>query len=337
MNKPSLETLIQRAKASMVAHTGQDNPAIDALVAAIAGAVFGQYAYQDYLFKQLNPETAEESWLYVWSVRLDVDRVSGTVSSGTVTFTNTEGVVSISEGVIIKTEDDKLFKVTTTTNSDQAVPVESLDLGEAQNLAAATELYLVTAVAGLNPDSITSDGLTGGSDIEDLEHWRERIIAAFTQRQAVGTVEDYVLWSKAAHPDIDFAWVLDNDPEVGLVKVYVGTTANDPIIDEGTRQTVQDYLDQNRIAGCHVSALIPTAKPIDITLTGITDPAIQSAVDIALQELFKSKMGSREDLTPSEIMLAITPVTSSFGLTAPSAVQTLADNEIFTLGVISWT
>lgn len=336
MNKPSLEQLIQRAHSAMVAHTGQDNPAVTAIAAAIAGASFGQYAYQDYLFEQLNPETAVEEWLYIWSNRFNIERVSATAANGTITFNQVAGVVSVAEGVILKTEDNKEFKVTVTTNSDQPVPVESLGLGSEQNLAVGTELFLVTAVTGLNPDTITGNGFTGGTDIEDLEHWRDRIIAAFNQRQAVGTKQDYQLWSKAAHPDIDFAWILDNDPEVGKVKVYIGQRENDPIVSEGTRQTVQDYLDSQRIAGCHVYALIPIAKAINVTISGVTDPQIQSQIEIALQDLFKTKMGTREDITPSEIMLAITPITSSFGLTTPNDVQTLANNEIFTLGSVSW-
>lgn len=336
MNTPSLQSLIDRAISTMVAKTGVDTPAIQALAAAIAGASFGQYAYQDYLFQQLNPETAEEDWLYIWSSRFNIDRVVATVSSGTVTFNQSEGLVTIPEGTIIQTDNAQLYSVTQSTASDHPVPVESQGLGSAQNLLSGSELTLVTAVSGLNPDSITSNGLSGGSDIEDLEHWRDRIIAAFNQRQAVGTAIDYELWAKAAHPDVDYAWILDNTPQVGHVQVYIGQRQLDPVVSAGVITATQDYLDSQRLAGCHITTLATTPKPVDIEINGVTDPQLQSEISTALETLFMEKMGLREDLTPSEIMLAITPITSSFGLTEPANIQMLNSNEVFTIGSMAW-
>ncbi len=45
----SLAYLVERAKSTLVASTGQDNPAINAIACAIAGISYGQYGYQDQL------------------------------------------------------------------------------------------------------------------------------------------------------------------------------------------------------------------------------------------------------------------------------------------------
>lgn len=336
MNKPSLKELIQRVKTSLVYKTGQDNPAIDALASAIAGASFGQYSYQDYLFQQINPETANEDWLYIWAARVDMERIVALPANGTVLFDQVEGVVSIPAGVILKTADDKEYTVTQTINSAQPVPVQSVEQGATFNLATGSSLYLVTAVTGLNPNSITSNELSGGADIEDLEHWRDRIVSAFNQRQAVGTAEDYQAWSKTAHPDIDYAWTLDNTPILGNVTVYIGQRKTSPIVSDGTKKIAQDYIDSVRLAGCHVYVQHPTTKPIDIAINGVADLAVRDQIVIALQEFINDRLGLRTDITPSEIMLAITPITVSFGLTAPASIQTLANNELFTLGNITW-
>jgi len=337
VNKPSLQELVDRAHLSIVAETGQDNPATKAIAAAIAGASFGQYAYQDSLFKNLNPETANEAWLDVWANRFNVDRIPSTPSSGTITFNGVSGVVSVSEGVIVKTEDDNQYQVTETTDSNQSVPVQSVDEGSNQNISVGTEIFLVSAVSGLNPDTITADAISGGSDIEDLEHWRERVVAAFSQRQAVGTSNDYELWAKSAHPDIDFAWILDNTPEVGRVQVYVGQRENYPIVDSGVLSAAQSYIDDHRLAGCHVVVSDPTLSSVDIEINGVTDPTDQSQIQTALENLFKDKMGLRTDLTPSEIVVAITPVTTSFSLVSPVSAQTLQSSELFVLGNIVWS
>ena len=336
MIKPSLKELINRAKTSMVNATGQDNPAIDALAAAVAGASFGQYAYQDYLYQQINPETADEDWLYIWAERVDQTRIQAQPSKGFINFTDVSGVVEIPKDTLLKTDDDKHFIVTQTTQSDQPVPVQSLSTGIDQNLSAGTSLYLVTAISGLNPNEITSEALSSGSDIEDIEHWRDRIIAKFNQRQAVGTTKDYQLWAKTSHPDIDYAWVIDNTPIIGQVTVYIGQRSTQPQVSDQTKQIAQDFINSVRLAGCHVNVKHPVSKQINISINGVNDQTTRDQIEISLQNFFNEKLGERNDLTPSDIILAITPITQSFGINTPTNIQTLQENELFTLGTITW-
>lgn len=336
MTKPSLQDIIQRAKTSMVRETGQDNPAIDALSSAIAGAIFGQYAYQDYLFQQINPETASEEWLYIWAERVNQTRILAKASEGFALFTGVQGIVSIPEGTLLKTTDDKHYIVTSVTNSDQPVPVKSIEQGALQNLEDGSELYLVTAADGLNPEQITAFQISSGADIEDIEHWRERIVSTFNQRQAVGTPSDYELWAKTSHADIDYAWALDNTPLLGQVTLYIGRRDNNPIVSVGIKQTAQDYIDTVRLAGCHVFVTHPITKPINISINGVSNQETRAQIEVALQALINNKMGERTHLTPSEIILAITPITEDFGLASPTIIQTLNNNQLFTLGTVTW-
>jgi len=179
MNKtPSLESLIYRAKTTFKNKMGVENPAIDAFAAAIGGVAFGQYAYSDYLFKQINPETCDEEWLYLWANRLKIDRLSLVFATGTVKFLLTESAVFIRKGVIVKTADNIEYEVTADTYSDQPVPVKALESGEEGNITAGTNLYLVTAVTGLNPDRISSYEIDGGAELENVEHWRDRVVTS---------------------------------------------------------------------------------------------------------------------------------------------------------------
>lgn len=336
MIRLSLHALIQRAKTTMVNQTGQDNPAIDALASAIAGSTFGQYAYQDYLFQQINPETADEEWLYIWAERVNQLRIPAKESQGFAIFTGAQGVVSIPEGTQLKTADDKHYLVTIATNSDQNVPIKSIEQGEAQNLQDGTSLYLVTAVSGLDPESITSYQVSSGANIEDVDHWRERIVSTFNQRQAVGTPKDYELWAKTSHADIDYAWALDNTPVLGKVTLYIGRRDNNPIVSNGIKQIAQNYIDSVRLAGCHVLVTHPTTKPINISINGVSNQTTREQITVVLQTLINEKLGQRSDLTPSEIILAITPITTNFGLTSPTSIQTLDNHQLFTLGAVTW-
>ena len=94
----SLVSLVERAKSTLVAKTGQNNPAIDAIACAIAGVSYGQYGYQDQLFRELSPETASEPWLYLHAKRYDIERLLPSFAQGLVRFEQLGGVVPIPKG-----------------------------------------------------------------------------------------------------------------------------------------------------------------------------------------------------------------------------------------------
>ena len=97
----SLQELINRAKATLIAQTGQNNPAIDAVACAIAGVSYGQYGYQDQLFRELHPETCSEPWLYLHATRHDTPRLLPTFARGFVQFEQLDGVVVIPKGTLL--------------------------------------------------------------------------------------------------------------------------------------------------------------------------------------------------------------------------------------------
>lgn len=333
---PSLAALLYRAQSTLKNKLGVSNPATNAIAAAIAGVSYGQYAYQDYLFQQLNPETADEEWLYLWANRFKVERLSFVFATGTVNFQLTQGIVSIPKGAILKTSDNKEYQVTRATNSNRPVPVQAVESGKAGNLPAGVNLYLVTAVTGLNPDHIISNEIAGGTCLEDIEHWRERIVTAFNEKQIIGKREDYEYWATSAHPDVDFAWALDNMPALGHVTVYIGQRDNNPLLSDEIKLIVQNYLDENRLAGCHVFSQIPAPKPVAISISDVSDIDTRNSIEMLLQEFMTNRLGSREVLRPNEISTVITTITSEFTLVSPIATTPLADNELYTFGGITW-
>lgn len=333
---PSLAALLYRAKSTISNKLGVSNPATDAIAAAIAGVSYGQYAYQDFLFKQLNPETADEQWLYLWANRFKVERLSFVFAAGTVNFQLTQGVVNIPKGVILKTADNKEYQVTRATDSNLPVPIQAVESGETGNLPAGVSLYLVTAVTGLNPDHITSNEIAGGAGLEDIEHWRERIVIAFNEKQIVGKLEDYNFWAVSSHQDIDYAWALDNTPAAGNVTVYIGSHNVNPLLNDEIKATAQKHIDANRLAGCHAFVQTPVLKVVNMTISEVTDIETRNKVSTALQQYLISRSGSRETLRPSEISNVIQTITSEFTLVFPTSAIPLSENELHSMGDITW-
>lgn len=334
--KPSLQQLIDRAKTTAVNTIGVSTPAIDAIAAMVGGGNYGQYAYMDYLFRQLNPETADESWLYLWASRFSVDRILPTYATGNVLFSNTSGVVSIPSGTIVSTEDNKQYQVTTATNSDQPVPVVALTAGSNYNLSAGIALYLTSAVTGLNPESITSENIGGGAEIEDLEHWRNRIVIAFNSQQSIGRLEDYKNWAISAHSDVDFAFALDNTPALGNVTVYIGQQETNPIVTDNVKDAVSVYIETKRLAGCHVIVNHPATAALNITFSDVSDLTTRETIETELQNYINSRLGDQAPITPGEIIAVASTVTTSFSLISPIASLSPAVNEVITLGAVTW-
>ena len=339
----SLQELIDRAKSTLMAKTGQNNPAIDAIASAIAGVSYGQYGYQDQLFRELHPETCSEPWLYLHANRHDVPRLLPTFARGHVQFEQLGGVVVIPKGTLLTNASNE-YETTKEQYSDSPVDVIALTSGANSNLAAGNTLSLSEGLNGINPNNIQSQGITSGADIEALEHWRARVIVAFEKNELIGKAEDYQAWAVSAHSDVDFAWALDNTPERGMVEVYIGTRQNNPTLSNEVINLVQATFEKNRLAGCHPRALLPEQAALDIEIQGIEDQAIRNDVVAALANMVKNKMAKideetkkPESITPTQIVLAISAVTNNFIVRTPTEEAIIERNQIHVLGAVTWT
>lgn len=339
----SLESLIARAEANLVNATGQNNPAIKAIASAIAGVSYGQYGYQDLLFRQLHPETCSEAWLYLHANRHNTPRLLPTFAKGHVQFSELDGTVVIAKGTRL-THDDKEYETTQEQYSNVPVEVIALESGVASNLANGATLTLSESLSGIDPNAVLSQGIEGGANIEELEHWRARVIIAFEKNELIGKAEDYQVWAVSAHADVDFAWALDNTPDRGMVQVYIGARENDPTLSDEVVNQVQATFEANRLAGCHPFARLPEQVALDIEVQGIEDQIVRDDVTTALENFVKGKMGkidpatrNPESITNTEIVLVISAVTNNFIVTAPVGEVAINNNQIHVLGDVTWT
>lgn len=339
----SLQALIERARKHLIEETGQNNPAINALASAIAGVSYGQYGYQDLLFRQMHPETCSEDWLYLHANRHKTPRLLPTFAKGFVTFRELDGGVVINKGTRLVHSGHE-YETTRPQSSRAPVEVMALQSGKESNLPQGATLKLTEGLSGIDPNTVECLGIEGGADMEALEHWRPRVIAAFEKNELIGKSEDYEQWAKSAHSDIDFAWALDNTPERGMVEVYIGTRRNDPTVSVEVLKRVQDTFEENRLAGCHPLAKQPEQVPLKIEIQGIEDRVVREDVVKALKNLVKSKMGKMdtvtqksESITNTEIVLTTSAITNNFIVKSPVGEVAIERTQIHVLGEITWT
>ncbi|MEZ8115177.1 baseplate J/gp47 family protein [Vibrio splendidus] len=339
----SLQALIDRAKNHLLAETGQSTPAINALASAIAGVSYGQYGYQDLLFRQMHPETCSEEWLYLHANRHSTPRLLPTFATGLVKFKELDGTVLINKGTRLSSSGFE-YETLKAQYSSEPVAVIALTSGAESNLPKGAVLTLNEGLGGIDPNNVECLGIEGGADLEALEHWRARVVVAFEKNQLIGKSEDYEQWAVSAHSDVDFAWSLDNTPERGMVEVYIGTRHNDPAVSDEIIRLVQKTFEEKRLAGCHPRAKLPTQMKMNAEIQGVESPSIRKDVVTALESLVKDKMGKinpttkkPESITNTEIVLAVSAVTNNFIVRAPTGEVTIEKNEIHILGEVTWT
>jgi len=165
------------------------------------------------------------------------------------------------------------------------VTAQCVEIGITGNVA----IGMITEIAD-GPPTLTSvtntTAFTGGSDVEDSESFRARLLS-FIQNPQTGSVNDIQAWALNV-PGVETAAVIENTPVNGTVTVRI-TGPNGSIPDQSTIDAVQTSLDALDYANITiiVQAFTPliTDVSVDITLTaGYTIDAVTPSVQAAIED-----------------------------------------------------
>lgn len=152
-----------------------------------AAIVEGLYEHQKHIERQLFVATADEPYLYLHAEKLGLPRLGGTRASGTVTAVSNADL-SISNTA--KLTDGKghywsiVSAVTLTANEPKQISVLADQVGSSWNFSGASLRWIAPA-AGLQ-STVQVISIASGSDQEELEEWRARLL----QRQQLGLSRD---------------------------------------------------------------------------------------------------------------------------------------------------
>ena len=127
-------------------------------------------------------------------------------------------------------------------------PVHALLAGVAGNLHDGAALSVVSPVAGLVSDAAASGAIAGGTDAEGDEALRLRLLFRIQSPPRGGTADDYVMWARAAHPDVTRAWATPLASGLGTVTIHFMTddATGDGVPTTTIVDAVQDYIDARR-------------------------------------------------------------------------------------------
>lgn len=193
------------------------------------------------------PAFAWGEYLDYHGVTLDVPRKDASAATGSVTFAGTNGTV-INSGTVVAQpaadpDDDPIEFVTTAAGTIASgvatVAVQAAEAGAAGNVAAGTITSIVSPASGVTVSNAAP--ITGGSDVETDEDYRERLLLEYAQGQGAGTRSDYERWA-LAYPGIGSVTVEALWSGAGTVRVVV-TDNNFDAVSSTVRTGLQAELD----------------------------------------------------------------------------------------------
>lgn len=313
-SRPTLKLIIDRILADIESQLpGVDaklrRTLVNAVGKSLAGAVHGLYGYLDFLALQILPDTAEAEYLARWATVWGINRKPAAAAGGSVTFTGTNGT-TVPAGTLLQRSDGTEFETAadaTIAGGSVSAEVTAVVAGAGGNTAATSTLSLINPIAGINAQAtVAVDGLTGGSDEENDDSLRSRLLARVQEPPHGGATFDYEAWARAV-PGVTRAWCFPLNRGAGTVDVYfVCDDQEGTIIPEPeTVDTVQDYIDVLRPVTADFLAVAPTAHPLDLTIT-LTPPtaAVQAAVEAEIEDLLLREAIPGDGLDGGTILLS---------------------------------
>jgi uncharacterized phage protein gp47/JayE len=242
---PTISSLIDRIKGDINARMGNTNALIPRSLAyvlahVLAGATWGLYLYQQWIARQVIPDTAEGTYLERWARLFGLSKNPAMKASGSVDVQGAAGS-DLLNGSLMQRIDNVEYTVTGdyhwTSNETKVVSVEAVEAGVAGNFDYAIDasLQLVSPPAGIVATCpLRSPGITGGQDAESDSSLLDRLLTRLANPPQGGAASDYVLWAQSTPTvPVDLVWPQAFLEGMPLGQVRVVFTIED-VNDDGT-------------------------------------------------------------------------------------------------------
>lgn len=324
--KPTLSTILSRMRTDLQAKlpeagTWLRNSLMDIFITVVAGSHYLMYDFLEWCKKQLFISTAEAEYLEIQGNEYGILRNYGVKATGVVTMTGSIGS-TVPAGTVLQSSLGQLYKTDsagTFSSTSMNVAITANAVGSEYNQTAGSGLSFVSPIVGVNTDVTTALGITGGTDVESDESYRNKILLRKKQPPHGGTEADYVSWAKEV-PGVTRAWSFPQLYGPGTIGVAFVRDGDDPIIPTPAdiaevREYIVGHIDAGtgKTIGCPV-----TAEPglIMIDLEALTvnfsikvspfNSSVTASMLDRLDELMYERGGPGQEITISQMYEAIT-------------------------------
>lgn len=325
-NRPSLSELVARAITDIQtrvtgATTLLRRSVLRVLAKVQAGANHLLYGYLDYIFKQIFILTADELGLRSHGIEWGLDQDKAEKAVGNTVATGTNGLIIVAE-TEVSAADGQIYE----TNSAGTIAgglvilaITAQQAGADGNQAAATVLTFVSPPEGIDANTtVDSNGLNDGEDKEDVEDWRNKLLARKRNPPHGGAEQDYITWMLEVD-GVSRAWSFPLYNGVGTIGATFVRDAETPIVPSASEiATVRAYIIEHIDSTTGQTVGIPvTAEPgllmitllekaINMTVSIFPNTiAIQNAVTASIDDALVTYGGPGETVYISQLQSAI--------------------------------
>ena len=222
--KPTFKELIKSIESDFFARFNNDTrpsliSIIKVLSRVLAGIAYPLYCFIEWTIRQMFPDKAEENYFAKWASLYNVQRKKADYAIGTAIFSGENNSV-IPQFTKIQNDVGVIFQTTKEAkilNNKIEVEIFAVKVGTQGNLKPNTILSLISPLNGVNIKAVTGiNGTYNGTDLEDLESWRQRFLLRLRNPPCAGNKTDYENWALEV-TGVTRAWCYPNFPEQGSV------------------------------------------------------------------------------------------------------------------------
>jgi len=358
--RPTLQALVDRIAGDFETRINGSNSflrrsVLKVMAVVYAGAVHLVYGFLGYQADQLFVAKADTEGLESIGNEYGITRKAATKATGSAQATGTNGTV-IPADTELQSTDGEVYLVDTAVTIAGGVATVAFTAeiaNAAGNDDAGISLSFVSPIIGIDSTvTVDSDGITGGTDEEEDDDYRLRILARKRQPPHGGAEFDYEIWAKEVS-GVTRAWAFPQYMGAGTIGLAFTRDDDASIVPNLTqREAVYDYIIEHDDPSTGESIGIPvTAEPgffvvelseLAVSMSIAISPntsAVQVAVEQQLEDLFYREGGPGETIYLSEISEAISLATGEekHTLVSPVADVAAAVNQVHILGTLTFS
>ncbi len=345
--RPTLAELVERIQQDFLSRLALTAPILRrALVyvfsRVLSGAAHMLHGHLEYLSRQVFPDRAEDEFLLRQAALFGLSRKAAQFASGDVVFTGIDGALVPVATKLLRADGAEYqtgADATIALGTASALVVASL-AGEDQNCDVGTALSFESPIAGVTATATAAaGGIVNGSDEEDLEDLRTRLLERLRSPPHGGSAADYIAWAKEV-PGVTRCWVFPLELGAGTVVVRFARDDDASLIpDAGEVAAVQAHIDAARPVTAALTVQAPVAVPLNYTIHLQPDTSeTRAAVTAELVDLLLRVAEPGGTVLLSQIRVAIGTAegVTDFTVTLPAADVAHATGAMPVHGVVTW-
>ena len=309
---------------------------------------------QDWLARQLLPDTAESEWLErhanMWLKNVDgtTGRKLATLASGQVALTGVAWTI-VPAGTRLVGEQTLEYETTEQVflaagNAATPTPARALDPGVGGNLAPGTTMTLLQPISGVNGSAFVVV-MDGGVDEESDDQLRSRVLLRIREPPQGGAAIDYEHWALSV-PGVTRAWCYALEMGMGTVTVRFMMdelrAAEDGFPHQTDVDTVAAYLDQVRpVAIKDMFVVAPIRQTVNVEINGLVPDtlSVRAAINASLKAMIldRAEPGGTIYAAWKNYAVMSAPGVQSFTLGNPDDDQMPSNGHMPVLGNIVYS